>query len=108
MRLVVGVPLVDGAAKSNECFAHILQHEHRRRRIPMLDSRLRAAHTLPMTSPDPYTPPSYRGAILMVVVIVLALAFLWLAFSNALDSDFGRNVDIPGVPRATILDQPVP
>ena len=74
----------------------------------MLDSRLRAAHTLPMTSPDPYTPPSYRGAILMVVVIVLGIAFLWWAFSKALDSDFGRNVDIPGVPGATSLDPPVP
>ena len=85
-----------------------VQHGRRRRRITMLDSRLRAAHTLPMTSPDPYTPPSYRGAILMVVVIVLGIAFLWLAFSNALNSDFGRNVDIPGVPRATPLDQPAP
>ena len=74
----------------------------------MIDSRLRAAHTLPMTSPDPYTPPSYRGAILMLVVIVLTLAFLGWAFVNALDSDFGRSVDIPGVPRATTLDQPVP
>ena len=61
-----------------------------------------------MTSPDPYTPPSYRGAILMVVVIVLGIAFLWLAFSNALNSDFGRSVDIPGVPGATSLDQPAP
>lgn len=61
-----------------------------------------------MTSPDPYTPPSYRGAILMLVMIVLGIAFVWWAFVNALDSDFGRSVDIPGVPRATTLDQPVP
>jgi hypothetical protein len=60
------------------------------------------------TSPDPYTPPSYRGGIIMLVSIVLAIAFLWWAFSNALDTDFGRSVDIPGVPPPTTQEQPAP
>lgn len=53
-----------------------------------------------MTSPDPYTPPSYRGAIAMLILIILGIAFAWWAFVNVLDTDFGRSVDIPNVPAA--------
>ena len=49
-----------------------------------MTSRREVAHTSPMSSPDPYTPPSYRGALVMLVVIVLGVAFAWLAYSNAL------------------------
>ena len=36
------------------------------------------------TSPDHFTPPSYRGAILMLVVSLTAIVFLWLAYGWAL------------------------
>ena len=43
-----------------------------------------------MSSPDHYTPPSYRGAILMLVLSLAGIVFVWLAYSAALNSDFGR------------------
>jgi hypothetical protein len=36
------------------------------------------------TSPDVFTPPSYRGAILMLVVSLVAIVALWLAYGWAL------------------------
>jgi len=51
-----------------------------------------------MSSPDPYTPPSYRGVIVMLIVIVIGIAFVWWAFANVLDTDFGRSVNLPNVP----------
>jgi hypothetical protein len=51
-----------------------------------------------MSSPDPYTPPSYRGAIVMLIVIIIGIAFVWWAFINVLDTDFGRSVNLPNPP----------
>ncbi len=54
-----------------------------------------------MSSPDPYTPSSYRGAILMLVLSVAGVIFVWLAYSAALKTDFGRGLDpvdpVPGI-----------
>ena len=38
-----------------------------------------------MSSPDPYTPSSYRGAILMLVLSLAGIVFLWLAYGAALE-----------------------
>lgn len=61
----------------------------------LLDRATSAAHTSRMTSPDPYTPPSYRGALLMLVLSLVGVVFVWLAYSAAMNTDFGRSVDIP-------------
>jgi hypothetical protein len=37
------------------------------------------------TSPDRYTPPSYRGSILMLIVSLVGITFMWLAYSWALN-----------------------
>lgn len=34
-------------------------------------------------SPDPYSPPSYRGVLLALVLIIGAVALLWYAFAMA-------------------------
>lgn len=36
------------------------------------------------TSPDHYTPPSYRGAIIMLAVSIAGIVFVWQAYSWAL------------------------
>ncbi len=63
-----------------------------------------------MTPPDPHTQPSYRGAITMMVLVLVVIAVVWLLFVNVLDSDFGRGVYVPDAgPGATsTVDQPVP
>jgi len=37
------------------------------------------------TSPNPYTPPSFKGACCMLVVSVTGVALAWLAYSWALN-----------------------
>jgi len=55
-----------------------------------------------MSSPDPYTPSSYRGALFMLVLILAGVVFVWLAYSAALKVDIGRDVEDPGtVPALT-------
>ena len=61
-----------------------------------------------MSSPDPYTPSSYRGAILMLVLSLAGVVFVWLAYSAALKTDFGRGVDSQGAPMPAITAQPSP
>lgn len=34
-------------------------------------------------SPDPYSPPSYRGVLLALVLIIGAVALLWYPFAMA-------------------------
>ena len=58
-----------------------------------------------MSSPDPYTPSSYRGAILMLVLSLAGIVFLWLAYGAALNTPFGRGLD-PGDPRPVITARP--
>ncbi len=58
-----------------------------------------------MSSPDPYTPPSYRGALLMLVLSLAGVVFVWLAYSAALKTDFGRAID-PADPAPAITAQP--
>ena len=70
-----------------------------------LDTAASPAHTSPMSSPDHYTPPSYRGAILMLVLSVAGIVIVWLAYSAAMNSDFGRGVD-PVDPRPAITARP--
>lgn len=48
-----------------------------------------------MSSPDPYSPPSFRGVIIMAIVIILGIAFVWWAFANVVDTDLGRSEDLP-------------
>jgi hypothetical protein len=36
------------------------------------------------TSPDHYTPPSFRGTCLMLVLMVTGIVAVWLAYSWAL------------------------
>ena len=38
-----------------------------------------------MSSPDHYTPSSYRGAILMLVLSLVGIVLLWLAYSAAMN-----------------------
>ena len=60
-----------------------------------------------MSSPDPYTPSSYRGALLMLVLSLAGVVFVWLAYSAALKTDFGRSVDTPSaVPAITAPPSP--
>lgn len=61
-----------------------------------------------MSSPDPYTPPSYRGAIFMLVLSLVGVVLVWLAYSAAMNTDFGRSVDIPGAPPATTAEPAAP
>ena len=49
-----------------------------------------------MSSPDSYTPPSYRGALFMLVLIIAGVVFVWLAYSAALKTDIGRGIDPTG------------
>jgi hypothetical protein len=58
-----------------------------------------------MSSPDPYTPPSYRGALFMLVLSLAGVVFVWLAYSAALNTDFGRSID-PADPVPPITAQP--
>jgi hypothetical protein len=47
------------------------------------------------TSPDHYTPPSFRGAILMLVVALTGIVLAWLAYGWALGELSGVGVPIP-------------
>jgi hypothetical protein len=38
------------------------------------------------TSPDHYTPPSFRGPMLMLAVSIAGIVLVWLAYSWALAS----------------------
>jgi hypothetical protein len=58
-----------------------------------------------MSSPDPYTPPSYRGALFMLVLSLAGVVFVWLAYSAALKTEFGRGID-PADPGPAITAQP--
>ena len=58
-----------------------------------------------MSSPDPYTPSSYRGAILMLVLSLAGIVFLWLAYGAALNTPFGRGLD-PADPVPVVTVQP--
>lgn len=58
-----------------------------------------------MSSPDPYTPPSYRGALFMLVLSLAGVVFVWLAYSAVLNTDFGRRID-PADPVPAITAQP--
>jgi hypothetical protein len=37
-----------------------------------------------MTSPDHYTPPSFKGAIIAAAVVIVVVAVLWWAFANVI------------------------
>ncbi len=58
-----------------------------------------------MSSPDPYTPSSYRGALFMLVLSLAGVIFVWLAYSAALNTDFGRSLD-PADPVPAITAAP--
>jgi hypothetical protein len=58
-----------------------------------------------VSSPDPYTPSSYRGALFMLVLILAGVIFVWLAYSAALKTDFGQGLD-PVNPVPAITAQP--
>ena len=58
-----------------------------------------------MSSPDPYTPSSYRGALFMLVLSLAGVIFVWLAYSAALKTDFARGMD-PADPVPAITAQP--
>jgi hypothetical protein len=47
--------------------------------------RRRRTERFQPTSPGGYTPPSYRGALLMFVVSMAGIIVLWLAYSWALN-----------------------
>lgn len=47
------------------------------------------------TSPDHYTPPSYRGAIIMLVVSLVGIVLVWLAYGWALGELAGTGVPTP-------------
>jgi hypothetical protein len=44
----------------------------------------RKPKTYAPTSPDSFTPPSYRGAFLMLIVSLVVIVLLWLAYGWAL------------------------
>ena len=58
-----------------------------------------------MSSPDPYTPSSYRGALFMLVLSLAGVIFVWLAYSAALKTDFGRGLD-PADPVPAVTARP--
>ena len=41
----------------------------------------------------PYKGPSFRGGLAFLVVSLVAVAVIWLAFSGALNTEFGAEVD---------------
>jgi len=51
-----------------------------------------------MSSPDPYQPPSYKGAIAVAVVSLVVVVIVWVSFANALDSDWAKEMFGPGAP----------
>ncbi len=55
------------------------------------------------TSPDAYTPPTYRGAILMLVVSLVAIVAVWLAYGWALGE-----LERAGVPAPVSIDRSSP
>jgi len=61
-----------------------------------------------MTSPDSYTPPSFRGAAFMLVLILAGVVLAWLAYSAALNTGFGRGVEDPGGSPATTVQPSAP
>lgn len=61
-----------------------------------------------MTSPDPYTPPSYRGAMFMLVLILVGVVLVWLAYSAAMDVSFERGADDPGATPAATVESSTP
>ena len=61
-----------------------------------------------MASPDSYTPPSYRGALFMLVLILVGVALVWLAYSAAMDVGFERSVDDPGATPAATVETSTP
>lgn len=52
--------------------------------LPALDIAVGVAHTSTMTSPDHYTPPSFKGAIVAIVLAVIGIAIVWWAFANVI------------------------
>lgn len=47
-----------------------------------LTCRALVTHTSRMTSPDQYTPPSYKGAILAAIFVIVVIAILVVAFTG--------------------------
>ena len=55
-----------------------------------LDNGTRAAHTLGVMkkkgeigqSPDSYSPPSFRGALFMLIITAVGIALMWYAYAS--------------------------